>query len=154
YRDFAALVCLPMTQGRPSGDACAEQRCNCSRIQICGDGQYKLLIYHYSFRITPKGMTAQMGIFPVISPRESVEAILLPTFAATAAVLTGIHHAAYTCPIPCLEPAYFHACLCHLPDAFMPGDSGVLGSSPVISRGVQVGMTHATIHDFDFHVVG
>ena len=69
-------------------------------------------------------------------------------------MLAGIDHAPNADRITCLECRNSGTNACHATDDLMSGYHGILRTTPIVSCGVQIGMTYAAKEGLDHHIVG
>ena len=95
---------------------------------------------------------AEMLVFAVVGEGRGALTILLQTRFAGRARAVGVHHAANRGEIAFFESAHLGSGFDHSTDNLVTGHDRVSGVGPLVARGVQVGVTNATVEDVDLNI--
>ena len=127
---LAARAHLPVPQGRPGGDAGAEQGRGALKIQGCRHLQHEAVGHHDLVRVAALGGPAIVAVRAAIGAGEAVLAVLLLAMLAGLAVAAGIDQAAHADRVTGLEAGHAGAHRAHAADDLVAGDDRVRASSP------------------------
>ena len=126
------------------------------KVQFVRNSKHKHLVHHNAIGIAAIRDAAKVFVFPVIGERGEAIAILFFTGPATGARAAGIHHTADGRDVAFFELLHCTARFHHPTDNLVARDARIDGGHgilPLVTRLVQIGMTHPAVQNLDLHVL-